>query len=46
MQNTNDYNDWFLLDIHYYTTTDPQESFDALTALTFTRSTWLLDGYI
>lgn len=45
MQNTNNYNDWYLLDIYYYLTTDPQESFNALTALSFVRSTWLLDGY-
>jgi len=45
MQNTNNYNDWYLLDIYYYSTTDPQESFNALTALSFVRSTWLLDGY-
>jgi len=45
MQNSNNYNDWFLLDIYYYDTTDPQESYNSLSGLGFHRSAWILDGF-
>lgn len=44
MQNTNEYFEWFWLQDYYFNTADPQESFNALSGLTFQRSTWLLDA--
>jgi hypothetical protein len=44
IQNTNDYTNWTLVNIHYYETEEPHENYDALKALTHHRSTWILEG--
>jgi hypothetical protein len=44
MQNSNDYEDFIKLDLHYYYTLDPHENYNALKALSHHRSAWLLEG--